>query len=194
MPCERLDRCYAACLAYGPADGAQTFRVMVAGREAAGSANSGRLVAPAAPAALRARARRFVPAASPPALGTDTLHRVTAAALIAVYIVTRRRNSPCDVDRGSQCHASHRDAEQNYATPNQKCLHAVIYSRATCQATAAATECAIEIQPCSWSRRVGWTRLCECRRSRRHGRKNDRTFARSPRPWPWHQFAGRSCP
>ena len=165
MPCERLDRCDAACLAYGPADGAQTFRVMVAGREAAGSANAPCLVAPAAPAAFRARARRLVLATSPSAFGTDTLHRVTAAALIAVNIVTRRRNSPCGVERGSQCHESHCHREQDYATFNQKSLHAVIYSRIrgllqavplaawSCslagngRVTTAATECVIEIRP-----------------------------------------------
>ena len=116
-------------LAYDPADGAQTFRVMVAGSEAAGSANAARLVAPAAPAALRAHARRPVLATSPSAFGTEALHRVTAAVLIAVNVVTRRRNSPRCVERGPQCHGSHCDGEQDYATFNQKSLHAVIYSR-----------------------------------------------------------------
>jgi len=165
---------------------------------------------PTASAALRASARRLVLATSPSAFGTDTLHRVTAAALIAGNIVTRRRNAPCGVERGYQCHESHCHREQDYATFNQKSLHAVIYSRirgllqavppaawscslvGNCHATTAATECVIEIRRCSWSRQVGSTRLCERYRSRRHGRKNGRTLARPPRPWPWHQLAGRS--
>jgi len=121
--------CANPFLPFRPANGTWAFRVMVAGREAAGSAVAARFVAPAAPTALCTLACRLVPASHSSALGTNTLGRVNSAALVAVYIVTRHGNSPSSIRCGSDCHARHYQAEQDHGCHHQKGFHRMSSSR-----------------------------------------------------------------
>ena len=87
-----------AFLTFRPADHASAFGVVVASREAAGTANAERVVDSAPLATLRAHARRVVLAASIPALRTLAQRLVSTAKFIAellnVEIVARHRKPP----------------------------------------------------------------------------------------------------